>query len=160
MEEGKKDFVFESLDAEILLEDIVSVFQDRVSHENFKLELKVKEPLPAVTADGSALTQAINNLIDNAIKYSGETKEVKVFASVEENDLVIAVEDFGLGIRSEEVDKVFDRFYRGGDELTRTVKGSGLGLTLVKQIVEAHDGTVTVKSIKGQGSTFTIRLPL
>lgn len=160
MEEGKKDFKFESVDIGVLLEDIVSAIQDRVSHENFKMELKVKGPLPAITADGSALTQAINNLIDNAIKYSGETKEAKVQASVEENDLIIAVEDFGIGIRSEEIDKVFDRFYRGGDELTRTVKGSGLGLTLVKQIVEAHKGTVFVKSEPGQGSTFTIKLPL
>ena len=160
MEEGKKVFVFESLDVRALLENIVSAFQDRVSHEDFKLELNVKGPLPDLTADGSALTQAINNLIDNAIKYSGETIEAKVNASVEENDLIIEVEDFGIGIRSEEVGKVFDRFYRGGDELTRTIKGSGLGLTLVKQIVEAHKGNVSVKSEPGQGSTFTIRLPL
>ena len=160
MEEGKKDFVFENLDIQTLLEDIVSAFQDRVSHENFTLDLIVKGSLPNLTADGAALTQAINNLIDNAIKYSGETMKANVYASAEVNDLVIAVEDFGLGIKSEEVDKIFDRFYRGGDELTRTVKGSGLGLTLVKQIVESHKGTVSVKSEPGQGSTFTIKLPL
>lgn len=160
MEEGKKNFVFESLDVGALLENIVSAFQDRISHEKFKLELNVKGSLPTIPADGPALTQAINNLIDNAIKYSGETIEAKVHASVEGNDLIIAVEDFGLGIRSEEVDKVFDRFYRGGDELTRTIKGSGLGLTLVKQIVEAHKGSVFVESKPGQGSTFTIKLPL
>lgn len=160
MEEGKKDFVFENLDIQTLLEDIVSAFQDRVSHENFTLDLIVKGSLPNLTADGAALTQAINNLIDNAIKYSGETIKANVYASAEVNDLVIAVEDFGLGIKSEEVDKIFDRFYRGGDELTRTVKGSGLGLTLVKQIVESHKGTVSVKSEPGQGSTFTIKLPL
>ncbi|MEE8378281.1 MAG: HAMP domain-containing sensor histidine kinase, partial [Candidatus Aminicenantaceae bacterium] len=160
MEEGKKEFVFENLDVEALLDDIVSAFQDRISHEDFKLELDVKGPLPSINADGSALTQAINNLIDNAIKYSGETVEANVSASVEGNDLIIAVEDFGIGIRSEEIDKIFDRFYRGGDELTRTIKGSGLGLTLVKQIVEAHKGFVSVESELGQGSTFTIKLPL
>ncbi len=160
MEEGKKSFVFESLDVGTLLENIVSAFQDRISHENFKLELDIRESLPSISADGSSLTQAINNLIDNAIKYSGETKEVKVYTFVEGNELIIAVEDFGFGIRSEEVDKVFDRFYRGGDELTRTIKGSGLGLTLVKQIVEAHKGSISVKSELGQGSTFIIKLPL
>ncbi len=75
-------------------------------------------------------------------------------------DLVVAVQDFGIGINKEELDKVFERFYRGGDELTRTVKGSGLGLTLVKQVAEAHQGTVDVQSEPGRGSTFSLRLPL
>jgi signal transduction histidine kinase len=70
------------------------------------------------------------------------------------------VQDFGVGIKAEEIDKVFDRFYRGGDELTRTVKGSGLGLTLVKQIVEVHHGSVHVESEPGSGSTFSIKLPI
>lgn len=160
MEEGKKSFVFESLDMGTLLKNIVSAFQDRISHENFSLELDIKGSLPSISADGSALTQAINNLIDNAVKYSWETEKAKIYSFVEENDLIIAVEDFGFGIRSEEVDKVFDRFYRGGDELTRTIKGSGLGLTLVKQIVEAHKGSISVESELGLGSTFTIKLPL
>jgi two-component system phosphate regulon sensor histidine kinase PhoR len=73
---------------------------------------------------------------------------------------VITVQDFGVGIGKEEKDKIFERFYRGGDELTRTVKGSGLGLTLVKQIVDAHKGSVQVESEPGQGSTFSIKLPL
>ena len=67
---------------------------------------------------------------------------------------------FGVGVKPEEIEKVFERFYRGGDELTRTVKGSGLGLTLVKQIVEAHHGTVDIESEPGRGSTFSIRFPL
>ena len=79
---------------------------------------------------------------------------------LEDSELAISVKDFGEGIKKEELEKVFERFYRGGDELTRTVKGSGLGLTLVKQIVEAHKGTVEVESERGQGSVFTIRLPL
>ena len=68
--------------------------------------------------------------------------------------------DFGIGIRKEEINKVFERFYRGGDELTRKVKGSGLGLTLVKQIVEIHNGNIDVESEPGKGSTFSIRLPV
>jgi signal transduction histidine kinase len=74
--------------------------------------------------------------------------------------LTIAVKDFGIGIKKDEVDKVFERFYRGGDELTRTVKGSGLGLTLVREIVEAHQGKVEVESELGKGSLFSIRLPI
>jgi signal transduction histidine kinase len=74
--------------------------------------------------------------------------------------MMIEIKDFGIGIRKEEINKVFERFYRGGDELTRTVKGSGLGLTLVKQIVEVHNGNIDVESEPGIGSTFSIRLPV
>ena len=73
---------------------------------------------------------------------------------------VIAVQDFGVGLADDEAAKVFERFYRGGNELTRTVKGTGLGLALVKQIAEAHGGSVAVESTLGSGSTFSIRLPL
>ncbi len=74
--------------------------------------------------------------------------------------IVIAVQDFGIGLAPEEASKVFDRFYRGGGELTRSVKGTGPGLTLVKQIVGAHGGDVDVRSELGRGSTFSMRLPL
>jgi signal transduction histidine kinase len=160
MEEGKKEFVYESLDVGKLLEGIVSVFQERVTHEDIKLELKAEGPFSSIKVDGPALSQAINNLIDNAVKYSGKTKRVIVSAFLEGGELAISVKDFGEGIKKEELDKIFERFYRGGDELTRTVKGSGLGLTLVKQIVKAHKGKVEVESEPGKGSTFTIKLPL
>jgi signal transduction histidine kinase len=102
----------------------------------------------------------VTNLVDNAIKYSGDSRKISVSARLEEQAVVIAVKDFGVGIKKEDIDKVFERFYRGGDELTRTVKGSGLGLTLVKEIVAAHRGKVHVESEPGKGSVFSIRLPL
>jgi two-component system phosphate regulon sensor histidine kinase PhoR len=111
-------------------------------------------------ADRAAMAQAVTNLLDNAIKYSGEARKVMISSSVKDRTLVIAVKDFGIGIKKEEMNKVFERFYRGGDELTRSVKGSGLGLTLVKKIVEAHHGKVHVESEPGQGSTFSIMIPL
>jgi two-component system phosphate regulon sensor histidine kinase PhoR len=122
--------------------------------------VEIEKNLPAVKVDRGAIVQAINNLIDNAIKYSGEARNIIIRAFVENQHLTIAVQDFGIGIRKEEIDKVFERFYRGGDVLTRTVKGSGLGLTLVKQVVEVHHGTVDVESEPGHGSTFLIRLPV
>lgn len=160
MEEGKKEFEFENVDIKELLEETVSIIQDRVRYDGFVIEMKIEEPVPSIKVDRAAINQAINNLIDNAIKFSAEVKKVNVRAFTENRHLIIAVQDFGIGIRREEMDKVFERFYRGGDELTRTVKGSGLGLTLVKQIVEAHHGTVHVESEPGRGSTFSIRLPI
>ncbi len=160
MEEGKKEFDFEMTDVGLLLEEIVTTLQDRVRHDGYAIQTDIQESLPLIMADNDALTQAINNLLDNAIKYSGERKKVVVEAYTEEGNLAIAVKDFGVGIKKEELDKIFDRFYRGGEELTRAVRGSGLGLTLVKKIVEAHSGTVQVKSQPGKGSTFTMTLPL
>jgi len=105
------------------------------------------------------LRQALSNHLNNAILYSGQARQINVTASAEGGMVTVAVEDFGLGIPEEEIGKVFDRFYRGSDELTRSTRGSGLGLTLVKETMDAHDGTVEVKSQEGKGSTFCIKLP-
>lgn len=160
IEEGRKKFDFQLLDIGSLLQQIVSVIQDQVRHKDFVIQLEIEKPLPVIQADKESITQAITNLIDNAVKYSGEARKIMVRAFTEGQYLIITVKDFGIGIKKEEIDKVFERFYRGGDELTRTVKGSGLGLTLVKQIVDAHHGNVSVESESGQGSTFSVRLPL
>jgi len=160
MEEGKKEFEFEMVDIGPLLEELVSTIQQQVRHEEFTVEAEIDAPLPSIQADRAAITQAITNLIDNAIKYSAGAKKIYVRVFKDHQYLIIAVQDFGVGIKPEEIDRVFERFYRGGDELTRTVKGSGLGLTLVKQIVQAHHGSVHVESEPGRGSTFSIRLPL
>jgi signal transduction histidine kinase len=160
MEEGKREFVFERVDLDTLLRSIVSTVQDRLVHEGFMLEIEIEKSLPLIMADASALTQAFNNLIDNAVKYSGDSKRVLVRVFYEEPNVVVQVIDFGLGIKREDRDKIFDRFYRGGDELTRMVKGSGLGLTLVKQIIQAHKGSVQVESEPEKGSIFTIKLPI
>jgi signal transduction histidine kinase len=160
LEEGRKNFDFQMMDIGPRLQEIVSIIQDQVRHNDFVIKVEIEKPLPAIKADRESITQAITNLIDNAIKYSGEARNLIVRAFVENKYLNITVKDFGIGIKKEEIDKIFERFYRGGDELTRTVKGSGLGLTLVKQIVEAHHGKVLVESEPGHGSTFSIRLPL
>ncbi|HUU38330.1 MAG TPA: ATP-binding protein [Candidatus Desulfaltia sp.] len=160
IEEGRAEFAFESTDVSALLTEVVSSIQDRVSHEGFDIGLNIEGALPLIAVDRTALSQAVANLIDNAIKYSGDSRRISVSASVEEQFLAIAVQDFGVGIKKEDIPRLFERFYRGGDELTRTVKGSGLGLTLVKEIVEAHGGKVHVESEPGKGSVFSIRLPL
>jgi signal transduction histidine kinase/tetratricopeptide (TPR) repeat protein len=160
MEEGKRRFVFEKVELATLLNKIVSTTQDRLGNVGIRIEIEIEEFLPPLMADGAAMTQAVNNLIDNAVKYSGESKKIIVRAFNVEHSVVVQVVDFGLGIQKEDMDKIFDRFYRGGDELTRTVKGSGLGLPLVKQIVKAHKGIIQVESEPGKGSVFTMKLPL
>jgi len=102
----------------------------------------------------------IHNLLDNACKYSGGAKDIDVRLFQAGNSVALSVSDYGIGIRIEDQDKVFSRFYRAGEELTQTVKGSGIGLTIVKQIVDAHKGEITLESSPGKGSTFTVKLPI
>jgi signal transduction histidine kinase len=131
-----------------------------VRHEGFSIEVEIKKDLPMIMVDRVGIAQAVTNLIDNAVKYSGESRRIIVGASETDSSVSITVQDFGIGIRKEDLERVFERFFRGGDELTRTIKGSGLGLTLVKEIIEAHNGTVHAESEPGRGSTFFIKLPL
>ena len=123
-------------------------------HEGFEIGLEVGEDLPPLAVDRAALAQAVTNLIDNAIKYSGESRTVSVRATLEGPAVVIAVRDSGVGIQKEDLDRIFERFIRGGDELTRTVKGSGLGLTLVKEIVEAHRGRSGSRANPARAASF------
>ena len=158
MEEGRKMFAFERMDISGLLREIVARLQH--SHEGFQIHAQIPEPLPAVNVDRLALSQVLINLLDNAIKYSGDAKRIEVRAFAENQHLTIAVQDHGIGIAKKETAKIFERFYRGSDQHNHTVKGTGLGLALVKQIVQVHHGAIHVESEPGKGSTFTIRLPI
>jgi signal transduction histidine kinase len=159
IEEGRKEFRFELVDLGGLIADLAEATQHRVGYEGFQIHTEIQQPLPQVRADPEALKQAISNLLNNAIQYSGESRQVNLKASAEGRSVTVTVTDFGLGIPEVEIGRVFDRFFRGSGEITRSVRGSGLGLTLVREIAEAHGGAVDVTSEVGNGSTFRIRLP-
>jgi two-component system sensor histidine kinase SenX3 len=115
---------------------------------------------PVVRADAEALGRAVWNLLDNAVKYSPEAKSVRVSVSQDAGRVAIAVSDEGVGIPPAERDAIFQKFVRGTSSDGRGVKGTGIGLAMVKHIVEAHGGEVRVESEVGRGSTFTILLPV
>ncbi|HSM36122.1 MAG TPA: HAMP domain-containing sensor histidine kinase [Longimicrobiales bacterium] len=160
LEAGRAELAPRLVDPAVLVEDAVSEAGARVAHEGFTIRTELTRPLPHVRIDPAAMRQALDNLIDNGVKYSGDAREVEVRGFQEDGELVLAVRDHGVGMKPEETARVFERFYRGGDELTRAVKGTGLGLALVKRIVDAHGGRVLVASAPGEGSTFSIRLPV
>jgi signal transduction histidine kinase len=109
-------------------------------------------------ADRMALTSAVDNLLDNALKYSPPGAPVLCEAEADGGELTIRVRDRGYGIAAEDREHVFEKFYRGNGEISRQVKGAGVGLSLVRQIVEAHGGTVDFDSRVGEGTVFRIRL--
>lgn len=117
------------------------------------------EPLP-VMGNANLLEQALVNVLDNAIKFSPEKTSVKISAFKRENEVEIQVADQGIGIPEKDLPRIFERFYRVDKGRSRDLGGTGLGLAIVKHIVLAHKGTVTAQSTLGQGSVFTIRLPL
>lgn len=160
MDSGHHTFDVQPVDVGPFLETLVSGVQQRVSHEGFIVRTEIDPSLPTVVLDADAIGQAVTNLIDNGIKYSGDSKEIVVRGFAENGHVVIAVQDFGIGLDQKDKARVFERFYRGGNELTRSIRGTGLGLTLAKQIVEGHGGRVEAESEPGRGSTFYIRLPL
>jgi len=161
IESGRKTYDFTVSDVSEVVAAVLKSFEIRLAPEGFQVHFQgPSSPLPSVEMDPDAISQAVHNLLDNAVKFSGESKEIEVHLSREDDSVVISVEDHGVGIASDEQKKIFERFHRVSTGLVHDVKGSGLGLSIVHHIVQAHRGTVTVRSEVGKGSTFSIHLPV
>src|SRR5215470_8404539 len=161
IESGHKLFQFESCDIKEVVDETLEAFTVHLKQNGFTLSYEAPQnALPKVVLDPDAIALALTNLLDNAIKYSGAEKEINVRLTQSNDFVAIAVTDRGVGIAAEEHEKIFEKFYRVGASLVHDVKGSGLGLSLVKHIVVAHQGRITVRSKPGEGSTFAIHLPV
>jgi signal transduction histidine kinase len=161
LESGAAPLHFERADLAALVEEALTPFQLRARESGFRLsyENRAAEPI-VVDADRAALRQAVGNLLDNAAKYSGDSRELEVWLDRAGDRARIAVEDHGIGIPADEQQKIFERFHRVGGSLVHDVRGTGLGLSIVQQIVAAHRGEVTVSSAPGKGSRFVVSLPI
>lgn len=142
-----------------LLREIAAAAESVAQPAGIAIELEVADDLPAVAGDEAALRRVFQNLIGNAIKY-GAGARTSVAARFTGGHVEVSVTDRGIGIAAAEQGKIFDPFYRAPDVVAAQIQGAGLGLSLVKRIVEAHAGQVTVKSAPGAGSTFTVTLPI
>lgn len=134
-------------------------FQDEAAEKNLKYELSLQDNLPGIVADVTRLSQAIEHLIDNGIKFTPYGKSVLVKAENTPNEIIISVIDSGKGIPALYKDRIFDKFYQVDQSNTREIGGAGIGLTLARQIIHLHGGTISVDSKEGEGSTFMIKLP-
>jgi signal transduction histidine kinase len=159
MERNKRTFDFHVVPAERIIDDAQAAVRERFHPPGCQFEVKVPPTLPPVTADADAMVTAIVNLLDNAYKYSGDDKRIKLSAAADNGKVCFAVEDNGIGLSPRETKRIFRRFYQVDQRMSRSGGGCGLGLSIVKFIVSAHKGTVEVQSRPNCGSTFTIALP-
>lgn len=161
IESGRKTYQFERANVTELIAATLKTFDVQLKQQGFGIIFETpRTPLPQAVVDTDALAQAFINLLDNAVKYSGEAKQIHIRLAQQDKFLTVSITDHGIGIPREEQSKIFDKFYRVSTGLVHDVKGSGLGLSLVTHIVKAHHGRITVESEQGRGSTFTIHLPV
>ena len=159
MEEGLEQYDFAETEFKGWLEGTVRKFFSRTTNRRYKIQTSITEPSIPLNIDKNAMKLAITNLLDNAVKYSSEDSEIRVSHEKQGNTLLVKIKDDGIGIPKNEQAKIFEKFYRGKSALDHSATGTGLGLTIVKQVVEAHGGKVQVESEPGEGSTFVILLP-
>ena len=159
MEAGARPYRLEPLDAGELVKTVVEEFRQEGGCNSFSIECAVPEGAVPIDGDREALAQALWNLLDNAVKYSGDSRTVGVEVDDGGKLVAIRVRDQGLGITPAERRRIFEKFARGSSAAAAGVKGTGIGLAMVRHIVDAHGGRVKVESQPGDGSTFTIELP-
>ncbi|MBM3744882.1 MAG: HAMP domain-containing histidine kinase [Acidobacteria bacterium] len=159
-EQGERAYHFQSVSLADVIQSAVRELEYQLAQGGFDLRIDADPEVPDVRADPEALAQAVGNLLSNAMKYSGERRQIEVSLRRDGRHAVVRVRDHGIGIAPEEHARIFEGFYRAPLPDGREVPGAGLGLTIVDQIVKAHGGQVTVESQPGQGSTFSLWLPI
>ncbi len=157
--EGRLKFKFKEFDVHKMIETVAANFELRVKSKNGKLITEKLAANAMVTGDEVHITNVIFNLLDNAVKYSNETPEIKISTENRKDQLLISVQDKGIGIAKEHQTAIFDRFYRVPTGNIHNVKGFGLGLSYVKKIVDSHNAKIKVESAVNKGTKFTILFP-
>ncbi len=159
IEAGRKEYDFRETDMSELVHNTLDSYRYQLEQSGFQFEEKIDE-VPPMRVDREAMARSLLNLVNNALKYSQDRKYIAVNLYRDNGSVKLEVVDQGIGIPHQEQQKIFEKFYRVGDPLVHNTKGSGLGLSLVRHIVQAHGGEVAVDSAPGQGSKFTIVLPV
>ena len=160
IEMGRKEFDFKKGNLSQNVRDTLESYRYHLEKKGFTIQEEISSELPEMTFDGEAIASVLINLLSNAMKFSPKEKEITVKLYKDNGSAVLQVADRGIGISDREISRIFKRFYRSRDEIVSETRGSGLGLTLVKHITDAHGGQIKVDSELGKGSIFSVILPL
>ncbi|MDD5695375.1 MAG: HAMP domain-containing sensor histidine kinase [Bacteroidales bacterium] len=160
MDEDRKKYDFTNLDLDELLAKFLESTRERLRDTGFSIRYDCPEKVPLIRADKNAILQVIYNLVDNAIKFSGKSRQIDIRLIALEDELQLSVRDYGIGISGSDQEKIFNRFFRADEPRRMGIKGSGIGLTIVKRIIEVHKGHLTLESRPGEGSNFCVHLPI
>jgi signal transduction histidine kinase len=160
IEMGRKEFNFRPGDLAQALAETMDSYRYHLEEKGFSIDEDIDRDLPQISFDREAVASVLINLLSNAMKFSADVKEVTIRLFRREDEIVLQVGDKGIGIAKKEIDKIFKRFYRSENQGVCESRGSGLGLTIIHHIAEAHGGRVEVESELGKGSVFSLYLPL
>jgi signal transduction histidine kinase/CheY-like chemotaxis protein len=157
VEAGRIEIHRRPIDLGDIVEEVAALLRPRIADKRQRLELDIPRSMPRALADPSRVRQIVTNLLTNAHLYTGEHGRLRVSLHAQPDAIALEVADTGRGMTDEELEHVFDRFYRAGDGSSGP--GTGLGLAIVRSLVDLHHGTIDVTSAPGEGTTFTVRLP-
>jgi signal transduction histidine kinase len=160
MERNKKAFEMSPANPAAIANDAAEAVRTKYASHNCQFSIDIADNLPQIQADHDGMVTVLVNLLDNACKYTDDPKQIKLKVFAEKDNVCFAVSDNGIGLAHRHIHKIFDSFYQVDNSLARKVEGCGLGLSIVKFIIDAHKGTISVDSKLGKGSTFTVRVPL
>jgi signal transduction histidine kinase len=160
MEDDRKKYDFIDLDLDELILKFLESTRERLQEPGYDIRYNRPDHIQHIQSDKDSILQVIYNLVDNAIKFSGTSRQIDINLFSKDDELQLCVKDYGIGISGKDQEKIFDRFFRGAEPQRMRIKGSGIGLTIVKKIIEAHKGRLTLESRPGEGSTFCVHLPI
>jgi signal transduction histidine kinase len=160
MQSGRVAKEREKLQVATLLKEVVELIKGEAIERQVVVSLETPDELPLISANREDLTRVFTNFLDNAIKYNRPGGKVFIRAKVNNAFIEVEIQDTGVGIPKKEIDKIFDEFYRVKSKETQGITGTGLGLTIAKKILEAHNGHIEAESKLHQGSTFRVLLPI
>lgn len=160
IEANKKTYHLEKASLNEVVNEVLHTYSFHLENKGFAYHLQLADQLPDIRADKESVMEAIINLLDNAIKYSPDVKDITLSTATDGKWVVVAVSDKGVGIEEKKIRQIFDKFYRVTQGDIYNTQGAGLGLSIVKHIMEAHGGQITVESKPGKGSTFKLMFPI
>lgn len=160
IEANKREYSKSALDLTEVVEDVMNTYSYHLESNGFEHTIQLSESNLPIKADKEALIEVLVNLIDNGMKYSLEEKQLEVKTGEEDGFAFVSIKDYGMGIAKNQLDKLFEKFYRVPTGDVHDTKGSGLGLSIVKHIIDAHEGKVNIISKPGEGSEFKVLIPL